>query len=122
MKLALLFITLIIGMVFLSISEGDTGMIGFWFVDYEVRFQDWTYFLGDHLIKIILAYLILSESVKHRLALKTFLLIQILDMVDYMATFNTKWFSVGGFDVSFNIVACVIFTSAIVYEYGRIID
>ena len=122
MKLALLFVTLIIGMVFLSISDGDSGIIGFWFVDYKIRFQDWTYFLGDHLIKIILAYVILAEAVKWRTALKAFLLIQVLDMVDYLATFNTKWFIVNGFEVSFNVLASVVFALVIVYEYGRAID
>lgn len=121
MKLALLFVCLIIGMVFLSISDGDTGMIGFWFVDYQIRFQDWTYFLGDHLIKIILAYVIFAESIKYRLALKAFLWIQILDTLDYLATFNTKWINVG-YGITFNSIASVIFAFIIVYEYGRTYD
>lgn len=133
MKLILLFICLILGLTYLAIPEGMTGQIGFFRIMYDgmgehykgevsylykIRFIDWFYFVCEHLVMIILAYVILAESMKHRAALKMFLFIQVADFIDYLITFNTGWFMVGNFIVSFNVVACIIFACAIIYEYG----
>lgn len=134
MKLILLFVCLILGLTYLAIPEGMTGTIGFFRIMYDgldgvhykgevsylykIRFIDWFYFVCEHLVMIILAYVILAESVKHRTALEIFLRIQVVDLIDYLITFNTGWFLLGNFIVTFNVVACLIFMLAIIYEYG----
>jgi len=138
MKLALLFVCLVLGLVYVAIPEGMTGDIGFLRIMYsqtvgdhykgeisylyKIRLIDWIYYVCEHVIRIVLAYIILSQSIKFRTALKIFLFIQVADLVDFMLTYNTGWFMVGTFIVSFNVVASIIFTVAIIYEYGGAID
>lgn len=83
--------------------------------DYVLPFKTWLYFVCEHLIFIMLAYVIAYEATQYKTQCKVFFWIQVADLADYLLTYNTNWI---GF-INFNIVAVLIFATSIFYEYGR---
>jgi len=114
-KLILLGVVLLMGVLFAAVPVGD-GKIGFVFVEGSIRVVDYIYFVMEHVIKIILCYVIYAEAVKYRTALFIFLWIQVADLADFCLTFNNPWFHVGIIPVTMNTVGIVIFTFAILND------
>lgn len=120
-KLILLFVVLLLGLLFDQLPENTIAKAWFPFSDLTFTFQTYVYYIFEHLIKIILSYIVYAESVKYRYALWVFLLLQIGDLVDYLLTYNSVWAQLGSVPVSFNTLAPVIFGLAILRD-GRVDD
>ena len=91
-----------------------TGEIGFPFSDQKLTVETWFYFLFEHLIVVILALAILVDAQEYRFALKTFVVIEIIDTVDYILTYGTPWGV-----IKWNVIKVVLFTLTIAYERFR---
>lgn len=105
-------------MLFLVVSDHfDGSMVGFLFCDGEIRIKDWTYFLWEHWIIITMAWIIVAEATTHRFALQVFLWIQIVDLVDFLLTFNNPWFGITW--LSMNTIGMAAFGLAILKEYAN---
>lgn len=118
LKLILLFVVLLMGMVFTMLPSG-TSIIGFPFQDGEIRLIDYLYFLMEHIVTIIFAYIIYHESTNYKQPLKIFLVLMVLDMLDFTMTFNNPWVHVGGFAVSMNTVSVMVFGATIIHHYDN---
>lgn len=115
MKLIFLFTCLLIGIVFNSIPSGIGTIQMFPFYDIAITFKTWLYFVCEHLVLIMLSYVIAIESKKYKLQCRVFFWLQMGNLVDYLLTYNTDWI---GF-INYNVVAVIIFATSIVYEYVR---
>ena len=89
MRLFLLFVTL--GFSVLFMFYRPQGEVGFMFSDVVLHADTWVYFLFEHLILVILAMIIWELDPKYKMAALTFLLIQIVDTVDYCLTYGSPW-------------------------------
>lgn len=115
-RLLLILSTLVLSTLFLYYN--GMGEMGFLFSDYMIPGQTWFYFLFEHLILVILAYVILTMETRYRAAAVTFLVIQIIDTIDYVLTYGEPWFD--SKIVTWNTLKVGIFGIAIIYErYGR---
>lgn len=90
----------------------------FLFSDVAMPFKTWLYFTLEHVVLIMLSYVIAFEAKNYVIACKAFFYLQIFDLVDYLLTYNTKWFGV----VSFNTIGMIVFAIFIVFEYVRVSD
>jgi hypothetical protein len=142
MRVIFLYICIVIGLVFRSVPVGTTKTVPFFRIMYvedrmetecypartkgEVSYtyrgelKDYVYYFSDHLVLICLSLLLFSEGRKYRHVYKTFMVLQILNLVDYMITFNTGWFVFYDVVVTFNAIACFVLALVILNEYGRV--
>jgi hypothetical protein len=118
LKLILLFVALLMGMVFTMLPAGSS-VIGFPFNESEIRLIDYLYFLMEHVVIIIFSFIIYSEAQTYRQPLKIFMVLMILDMIDFTMTFNNPWFYLEGFAVSMNTVSVMVFGAAIIHSYDN---
>lgn len=110
----LLLITLVFSTLFLFYVP--TGKAIFPFSDMVLNSDTYAYFLFEHVILIILAWIIYDVT-KQRITL-LYLLIQIIDTFDYILTYGEPWFD--GNILTWNTIKVGIFGVAILYEkYGR---
>lgn len=117
-KLLLLYLTFVVSMVFLLPIETNT-YDWFPFADMKLTIQTYLYFIFERVGLIILAYIIASESKEYRGAIWCFFILIVVDLVDYLMTYNSVWFHLSGFPVSMNVVKCVGFGLVILYEWIR---
>lgn len=109
----LLLTTLLFSTLFLFYVP--TGRIGFLFSDVVLNADTYVYFLFEHIILIILAWVIYSLTNDKIIFL--YLVIQIIDTFDYILNYGEPWFA-GPF--TWNTIKVGIFGIAILYEkYGR---
>ncbi len=120
LKLLLLMVILLLGMLFLVLDVNlETKVIGFAFQKFQIRAVDYVYFLLEHVVKIILSYIIYAEATKYRFALFVFLLIQAGDLLDYMLNYNMVWYQFHIVPISMNTVGIGIFAMACFKEYAE---
>lgn len=115
MKLIFLFVALVIGIAFNAVPSGIETIQMFPFADTAITFKTWLYFLCEHIVLIMLSYVIAYEAKEYKLQCKVFFWIQVADLADYLLTYNTNWIG----PLNFNIIAVLIFATSIFYEYGR---
>lgn len=116
--LLLLLSTLLMSSVFLMTKNGDYQTLHYYFPfnDQIALTRDtYVYFLFERLILIVMSLYIYLESIKHRGALLVFVVIQVLDGVDYVLTYNMTW-KLGWMLLSWDIIKITIFTLAIINE------
>lgn len=110
-RLILIWITLVFSVLFLLYNP--KGEIGFLFSTMVLTPEIWFYYLFEHLIVLILAMVILSMATEYRYAFKIFVIIQIIDTVDYCLTYGEPW---PFLPVSWNVVKVFIFSPIVGYE------
>jgi len=115
MKLLWLFFILLIGVLFTQFIDIDRQVDWFVFVNKKYAIDTIIYYTIEHLIKIILAYLLWQNVKTYKFQVFVFYCIQWGDLVDFFLTDNGYWF---GF-ITYNIVAASIFATSVIYEYGR---
>lgn len=92
--------------------------MGFVFSDYKVPTQTYYYFLFEHLILVILAYVIFTLEPRYKAAAIVFIVIQVVDLIDYLLTYGEPWFDSKVF--TWNTIKVGLFGGAIIYEkYGK---
>lgn len=109
MKLILLSVTILLGLVFMALPDNTTPKDFFLFYDINLTFQTYVYFLFEHFIIIILSYIIAVESRQYKNEVRIFFWLQVLDLVDYVLTYNTPWFHVFNFPISMNVIMVTVF-------------
>jgi hypothetical protein len=118
-KLLLLYVTLLMGLVFMAIPDNTPAMDFFPFHDILLTVQTYVYFVFEHLTIIIFSYIIATEARQYRKEVMIFFWLQVCDFVDYLLTYNSPWFHVGLLPVSMNVVTLFIFGAAIIARNGR---
>ena len=115
-RLLLILSTLIFSTLFLFYNPQEE--MGFVFSDYKVPIQTYYYFLFEHLILVILAYVIFTLEPKYKAAAVTFIVIQMIDTADYLLNYGEPWFDSKVF--TWNTIKVCLFSGAILYEkYGK---
>jgi hypothetical protein len=84
--------------------------------DIEISDNTYWYFIFEHIIPIMVAWYILANATEFRTALKVFLLIHVVDLVDYLLAYGQIWFYVGEAPISWNILKVSFFSLAIINE------
>ena len=115
MKLIFLFVCVLMGVVFNAVPYDNEVKDYFLFADTQLTFKTWLYFVCEHLVLIMLSYVITAESRSYKLQCRVFFWLQVGNLADYLLTYNTNWI---GF-INFNIVSMLVFATSIVYEYVR---
>lgn len=140
MRVAFLYMCIVVGLGFKDVPIGYTKMIHFFRVmypsdrvasngyperhrgevsyNYSIEIKDWFNYLGNQIVIVCLSLLLYTESMKYRFVFKSFLWLQIANIFDFIITFNTGWFMVNGFIVTFNVITCFVLTLIIIKEYG----
>ena len=88
-RLILLLTTLVFSVLFLFFKP--TGHMGFLYSDVVLDVEMWFYFLFEHLVPVILAIVILELEPRYRIAVTVFLVIQIIDTLDYILFYGERW-------------------------------
>lgn len=96
-------------MVFQFLPDNTYAKDYFPLYDIKLTFQTYVYFICEHLTFIVLTYIIASEARKYRQALTVFFYLQVLDLVDYLLTYNTTWFKIGSIPITMNSLSFLIF-------------
>lgn len=118
MKLAFLFTCIIVGLAFELVPYDSEQVDLFLFSDVTMPFKTWLYFALEHVVLIMLSYVIAFEAKTYIVACRAFFYLQIFDFADYLLTYNTKWFGL----VSFNTIGMIVFAAFIIFEYVRVSD
>lgn len=118
-KLLLLYLTFVIGLVFLFVPMKQEMIDFFPLSDFKIYPVNYVYYICEKLIVIILAYVIAEESEKYRNELFIFLVLCIADMADYLLSYSSIWFHMGSIPVSMNTVKCFIFGLVILNAWIR---
>lgn len=144
MRVIFLYICIVIGLVFRSVPVGTTATVPVFrimYVEdraesscyparskgevsylYRVELKDWVHYFSMYVVMVCLSLLLFSEGKKYRNVYRVFMALQVFNIVDYLVTFNTGWFMIYDMVVTFNVFACLILATSIVYEYGRVVD
>lgn len=113
-RLLLMWMTLVFGSLFLLYTP--EGQIGFPFDPMVLTTQTYLYFLFEKLIVFILAAVICLESKDYQSAKLTFLVITIVDILDYILFYGNMRFGM----ITWNIAKMALFGISILYErYGN---
>lgn len=118
-KLVLLYLTFVVGLVFLILPEQVSTKDYFPLYDIQMYLSTYVYFILEKSILILLAAMIYNESTEYRGELKIFVFLLIFDLIDYFLTYNTVWFRIGEFPVSMNIMKCILFGLTIINAWIR---
>lgn len=93
------------------------GEIGFLFSDVVLSYKQWVYSLMEHVVRLIMAIAILVGASQYRTALKVFVLIEFIEILDYVLTYGEPWFDSKIF--TWNTIKVGMFGMAMLYEkYG----
>lgn len=115
-KLLLLLTTLALGIAFLFIPVTEPRAL-FPFSTVQLSMDTWFYFLFEKVIVLILAIVILNDTTVHRGALWIFVIIQCVEIIDYLLFYGEPW---SKNIPSWNILKVVIFGLAIAVELPKI--
>jgi len=105
----LLFLSLLISVAYLAFPH--RGEVHFAFSDEVLSYKQWTYFIGEHLILVILGGAILLYEKRFRLIAWTFFLIQVADTIDFVLTYAEPWTKSL---ITFNNIKIAVFLLALI--------
>lgn len=114
-NLILILITLLFSILFLFYSPVQKT-VEFPFSDQTLTVETYLYFLFEHLTVLILAIVIFSMATQYQYAYKIFVIIQVIDTVDYVLTYGEPW---NFLPVSWNVIKVFIFSSIVAYEIWK---
>lgn len=114
-RMLILFSTLAFSILFLF-YETDR-MWGFPFSKQVINAESWIYFFSEHFILVLLAFVIWQLEPEYKRVALVFLLIQIVDCVDYCLTYGERWTP---HLPSWNILKVAIFGLSIVMELPKL--
>lgn len=78
--------------------------------DVHVTAVSYVYFLFEHLAKIYLCVLLLSDANKQtRFITGAFTFLVVADFIDFLGGFNTPYRVIGSFPISYNILQAILF-------------
>lgn len=113
----LVYIVFFMGMVFMATPRG-VQFDPFLLSDRVIHVEDWFYYLWEHIIKIVLFYIVWKESTEYLKFFQFMYWFQWVDLIDYVLLYNEVWFYVGIVPISANTVGFV--TAGIVLFHDHI--
>lgn len=122
-KLILLFISLILGLVFVMLPDWDGSFMTpdpFPYFDFKIggiSYQTYAYMIAEYLVSLIFVGIIASDATKYRLSIWVFFWLVVADLIDYLLFYNAIWFYWGPVPVSMNTTKVFIFGLTIFYEW-----
>lgn len=94
------------------------GEIGFMFSDMVLTKKQYAFSLMEHVIRFLLSLVILIDATQYRMALKVFVLIEFIEILDFVLIYGEPWFNSKIF--TWNTIKVGMFGISILYErYGR---
>lgn len=110
-RLWLIFATLSFSLLFMFFKP--YGEWGFLFSEMKLTPELWMYYFFEHLVVLILSIVILIGSKKYRISLWLFVIIELIDTVDYCLTYGEPWMNT---TITWNTAKVAIFGSSLIYE------
>jgi hypothetical protein len=117
-KLLFIFSVMVLGVVFLIVPDAPPYDF-FLLVDKKVTPEWYVYYLIESLIIIIFALYMRLESSEHKLYTTLFLALQIIELIDFILTYNMVWFYYKELPITFNVIKVLVFGSLLAYECIR---
>lgn len=120
-----LFGLIILGLLF-EVSEAyekrwfppDGTGIFFISLNYPMHFSSIVYYVIETITYIFMGVIIwFRPAVNH--FIKAFVVVEFLDLVDFLFTGNTMWFRFHAAPITFNVIKVFIFGSVLAYEFIR---
>ena len=118
-KLVLLYLTFVVGLIFLLIPQATHTEDYFPFYDIQMYRSTYIYFIIEKGILILLASIIANEATEYKNALWIFVGLLFADLIDYFLTYNTIWFRIQNFPISMNTVKATVFGGVILKELWK---
>lgn len=115
-KLFLLYLTFIMGLIFLFVSMKQEMIDFFPLSDFKIYPVNHVYYICEKLIVIILAYIISTEATEYHKPLLIFFILCVCDLIDYLLTYSSVWFYIRNFPVSMNTTKAILFGLVIIRE------
>lgn len=115
-RLFFLFSVMFLGVVFMIVPDSPAQDF-FPFADMKVTPEWYTYYVVEHVIIIIFSLHFYIEATDDKKIILLFLILQIIDLVDFMLTYNMTWFLYHGHPITFNIIKVLVFGLALSYEF-----
>ena len=78
--------------------------------DIEITRPTYVYFLCHYLSMMVFAYAFIQLMREYQVILRAWFIIQTVELVDYLFTYNNPWFHVAGFGVGITVTKFVVFT------------
>ncbi len=123
-KLILLYLTIILGMVFVILPNWDGTFMKpdpFYFYDFGdgngIAYQTYVYMIAEYFISLIFVGIIANEATKFKGAIWIFFGLIVVDLFDFLLCYNSIWFHLSGLPVSMNIVKGLVFGLVIFKEW-----
>jgi hypothetical protein len=122
-KLILLFAALILGLVFNVLPDWDGTFMTpdpFYFFNFKyggISYQTYIYMIAEYFIAGIFTWIIAAEETEYRWACQVFFWLVVFDFLDFILSYNSIWFHIGGLPVSMNVLKCFIFGLVILKEW-----
>ncbi|MFN7609613.1 MAG: hypothetical protein ACK5QX_01545 [bacterium] len=104
--IAILSLIVLAQMVFLKIPFDGNVYDLFPLSGAKCTVQEYFYYLFEHLTILCLVFMLSRELVSKEVNI--FLLVFLFDLIDFLLTYNSTWFRVFGFGVSYNVVQAFI--------------
>ena len=111
-RLLLILSALILSVIYMLVPH--SGDIGFLFSDVVLTYKQWSYYLIEHVIRLILAIALLTGSTHYRTSLKVFVLIECIEVADYILTYGEPWFDSKIF--TWNTIKVGMFGLSMIYD------
>lgn len=105
------------GIVVMKIPQTTEPVSFFPFSDVQLYLGTHIYFILEKVTAIILSYIIASESKEYKEAVWVFFGLMVCDLIDYMLTYSSIWFTIGSIPVSMNTTKVIIFGLTIFYQW-----
>lgn len=115
-KLLLLYLTFVLGLLFLLIPMKQEMMDFFPFSDFQIYPVNHIYYICEKMVVIILAGIIATEATEYRKPVLIFFILCVADLADYLLSYSSVWFRIGEFPISMNILKSTIFGLTIIRE------
>ncbi len=106
-RAVLVYMTFFISVAFLATPRGPMWQPIF-FSDQVLHVEDYFYYLFEHAMLIVLFHIIHVDSKKYQLFFRYMFWFQVADTIDFCATYNSVWMTIGTFPVSMNTLGCCI--------------
>ena len=116
-KIGFLAVVILLQTVFLYIPQHGREVYDFFpLSDAKCTTQEYFYYLFEHLAWMYVFWLMFMEIKGLRSELGWFLLIAVIDFVDYLLTYNSNWAMIGEVPISWNtiqiLIICLVFLNA----------
>lgn len=106
MKVVLYLAVMVGWVVFDWMEYNGNDLQFFYFSAQSLPFKTWLYFVMEHAGIIAILISSYEEPDKYKLSTGVFIVLQILDLADFMLTYNEPWFGISW--LTFNLVSMVV--------------